>query len=84
MTVLEMVEMIQRITMREDLIPVVLNSAENEIQDQYLSSRRAKEVLGWEAVFDLQQGLQETLTWYRACLGYPALQPTKNSALAGR
>ena len=84
MTVLEMVEIIQRITMREDLLPVVLNSAENEIQDQYLSSRRAKEVLGWEAVFDLQQGLQETLTWYRACLGYPALQPTKNSTWAGR
>jgi CDP-glucose 4,6-dehydratase len=83
-TVLEIVQMIQRITSREGLSPVVLNSAENEIQHQYLSSRRAKEILGWEAVFDLQQGLQETATWYRACLGDPALQPDKDSALVGK
>ena len=72
LTALKIVAAIRRAMKREDLMPVILNSSENEIQHQYLSSQRAKELLDWEPKVDLERGLQETIAWYRASLGYPA------------
>ncbi len=48
--------------------PDVRGEAVAEISRQYLSSARAREVLGWQARFTLAQGLGETVAWYRAFL----------------
>lgn len=40
------------------------NQASHEIRAQYLSSRKAREHLGWRPAHDLDRGLKETLEWY--------------------
>jgi CDP-glucose 4,6-dehydratase len=50
------------------LEPIILDTARGEIRDQYLSSEKAKERLGWRASFSLDEGLAETITWYRSFL----------------
>jgi CDP-glucose 4,6-dehydratase len=51
---------------RKDLRPVILNQAPNEIAHQYLSARRARDVLGWRPRFTLEEGLARTVAWYRS------------------
>jgi CDP-glucose 4,6-dehydratase len=53
---------------RPDLQPIVENNASGEIQNQYLSSRLANDLLGWEPAANLDQRLRETADWYRARL----------------
>lgn len=65
LTARELVGRILKLMEREDLEPVILNEAEHEIPRQYLSSRKAREVLGWRPAFNLDEGLQETIAWYR-------------------
>ena len=48
--------------------PQILNQATNEIQDQHLSSERAKSDLNWIAQFDLNRGLATTIPWYKNLL----------------
>jgi CDP-glucose 4,6-dehydratase len=48
--------------------PRVLDCATGEIHDQYLSAAKARSLLGWEPQFSLEQGLRETIEWYRAFL----------------
>lgn len=50
---------------RPDLQPIVENNAHGEIQNQYLSSRLARDLLGWEPAANLDQRLRETADWYR-------------------
>ncbi len=50
---------------REDLQPVILNHATNEILHQYLRAERAHRLLGWQPIFSLEEGLQRTVDWYR-------------------
>jgi CDP-glucose 4,6-dehydratase len=64
-TVLELVERILKRMGREDLKPEVLGSAKGEIIQQYLSSRKSREALGWKAKFSLDKGLEHTVAWYR-------------------
>ncbi len=64
-TVLEMVEAIIRLSDHPDLEPVILNNAPNEIQDQYLSSEKAHKLLGWKPQYTLEEGLSETMEWYK-------------------
>lgn len=45
--------------------PKVLGTATNEIDRQYLSIEKARKVLGWKPEFSLEEGLQETVQWYR-------------------
>jgi CDP-glucose 4,6-dehydratase len=47
----------------------VRNEAVNEIRDQYLSARKAHEVLGWKPLFTLDEGLRRAIDWYREFLG---------------
>jgi len=54
---------------RTDLEPVVLGEATNEIKAQYLSSDKARARLGWAPRFGLEQGLAQTVGWYREHLG---------------
>ena len=66
-TVLALVRRILTL-MNCDLQPDVHNEASNEIRHQYLSAPKAREVLGWSPLFDLDDGLQKTIAWYREFL----------------
>ncbi len=68
LTVLELTRAMIAISDYPDLEPVVLNSASNEIQDQYLDSHKAQRVLGWRSRYTLEEGLRQTLAWYRRYL----------------
>lgn len=63
-TVLELLERLRKV-MGADLEPVILNQASNEIRHQYLSAKKAREMLGWTPLFNMEQGLQRTVDWYR-------------------
>lgn len=64
-TVLEIVREVLRIMDRSDLEPEILNQASSEIREQYMSSEKARQLLGWVPKFSLSQGLQETVLWYQ-------------------
>lgn len=68
-SVLEITREIQRLMKRPDLEPVILNQAKAEIPNQYLDSSKAHRKLGWSPRYSLEQGLLETIDWYRAFLG---------------
>jgi CDP-glucose 4,6-dehydratase len=53
--------------------PRILNSAKSEIKDQHLDSSKAKKVLGWKSNFTLNDGLAETVNWYKSNLSKVAL-----------
>ena len=67
-TVLELVEQILKL-MGSNLKPEILNQASNEIHHQYLSAAKAREMLHWNPLFTLDEGLQQTINWYREFLG---------------
>jgi CDP-glucose 4,6-dehydratase len=64
-TVLELTNLILKLMKREDLKPVILNEARNEIIHQYLSAAKARKMLGWTPQFTLENALKETIEWYR-------------------
>ncbi len=66
-TVLELVGKILK-EMKSGLKPIILDEAKGEIRDQYLSSEKAKRLLGWEAEYPIEKGLKETVPWYAAFL----------------
>jgi CDP-glucose 4,6-dehydratase len=68
-TVLEIVDRIRRIMKCENIQPTVLSQAKGEIRDQYLSSAKAARVLGWRPAYTLEDGLAETIEWYKKYLG---------------
>ena len=65
LTVLDVVERIRTLTGRSDLNPIVLNQASNEIPRQHLSSAKAHAKIGWRPHYTLEDGLKETIAWYR-------------------
>ena len=68
-SVIEIVNAILRLMGREDLKPTILDEVRAEIKDQYLSSGKARKLLGWEARYTLEEGLRETIVWYQKFLG---------------
>jgi len=64
MTVLEVTEKILEI-MGSNLEPVILNEATNEIKHQYLSAKKARDMLDWKPRYTLEEGLRRTVKWYR-------------------
>jgi CDP-glucose 4,6-dehydratase len=54
---------------RPRLKPDIQGTATGEIQDQYLSSDKARRVLGWIPRMSLGEALRETVEWYRGFLG---------------
>ena len=66
-SVLELVQMILDL-MASELEPDVRNEATGEIRRQYLSARKAREMLGWKPRFSLRDGLIKTIDWYRRML----------------
>lgn len=63
-TVLELVDIILK-KLNSSLEPDVRNEASNEIRHQYLSACRARTELGWSPLFTLDEGLTQTISWYR-------------------
>ena len=68
LTVLEIVHAIQKLMGKEHILPVILNQSEHEIPDQYLSSEKALRLLKWRPHFSLEEGLAQTIAWYKAFL----------------
>jgi CDP-glucose 4,6-dehydratase len=46
----------------------ILNKANYEIKRQFLSSRKARHVLGWKPKYRMEQALNETICWYKTVL----------------
>ncbi len=68
-TVIEVVEAVQKLIPETARPPVILDVAQGEIESQYLDSTKARRTLGWSATFSLDEGLRETIAWYRDLLG---------------
>lgn len=67
-SVLEIVEQILKL-MGSELQPEILNQTTNEIRHQYLSAAKARRLLAWEPLFTLDEGLRQTIGWYKGFLG---------------
>ncbi len=67
-TVLELVQTIQRLMDTQHIETQILDRAHGEIRSQYLSAKKARTVLAWRPEFGLERGLRETIEWYREFL----------------
>jgi CDP-glucose 4,6-dehydratase len=65
LSVMAITERILALMGRTDLRPVILKVAKAEIPEQHLSAARARRELGWQPQYGLEQGLAETVAWYR-------------------
>lgn len=68
LTVSQIVEKILKL-MKSSFQPEVHNKVNNEIPHQYLSAQKARTRLNWKPLFDLDQGLERTIDWYKVFLG---------------
>jgi len=68
-TVLQIVGDVTR-AMDSALTPEIRNEASHEIRKQFLSARKARQMLNWRPLFTLQQGLAATVAWYREFLSH--------------
>lgn len=64
-SVLEMVRKVLKLMDKTHLEPIILNQANNEIKHQYLSAEKARKLLDWTPTYTLEQGLAETIEWYK-------------------
>ena len=62
-SVLELVQKILR-AMDSSLKPIVLGEAKHEIKHQYLDASKARELLCWQPLFTIDEGLTKTIQWY--------------------
>ena len=69
--VLELVDIISKAAGVTNLPPVIENNAPNEIPHQYLSAAKARAELGWKSGFTMEQGMAETVAWYRQYFADP-------------
>lgn len=68
-SVLDMIKSIIKLSDHPNLEPIILGEVKHEIQDQYLSSEKAARILNWRPQFTLEEGLRETMAWYKDYLG---------------
>lgn len=66
--VIDVVRQLVDLSGKRRLKPVVLNQAENEIKAQYLSCKKARELLKWRHKTDLRKGLAKSYSWYNKFL----------------
>lgn len=73
-SVLDLVNSIIEISGKTDLRPIIVGEGKTkgEIDRQYLSSEKARGILGWKPEYSLEAGLRETMKWYERFL--PQLQ----------
>ena len=65
LSVLDVVQQITKMMGREDLTPDIRNTAQGEIPSQYLDSTKAHQLLEWKPQWSIEDGMQETIEWYR-------------------
>lgn len=65
-TVLEITRRTLAAAGRSGLSPLVEGKAMHEIPKQWLTSKKARKLLGWRPRHTLDQGLKKTVAWYRA------------------
>lgn len=80
LSVLDLVAHIHRVLGGEVQPPDVRGVAQGEIHSQYLDSTKARQLLGWAPRYSLDEGLGETIAWYRA---YLAMDATNGVAATG-
>lgn len=64
-SVMDVVYLILGFMGKSSLVPTVMNEASHEIPRQYLDCSKARLMLGWRPKYTLEDGLCETITWYR-------------------
>jgi CDP-glucose 4,6-dehydratase len=64
-SVLSLVKTILSVMNKTELEPIILNETLHEIHHQYLSAEKAKKLLEWKPRYSLEDGLRETIQWYR-------------------
>ena len=64
---ISVIELYNEITtlMGKNVKPKILGEAKNEIGKQYLSVEKVKKILKWEPKYSFDQGLRETIDWYK-------------------
>jgi len=82
-TVLDIVRLISGL-MATGLEPLILNTATNEIPQQFLSAQKARRELGWAPQYTLEQAMQETIQWYRDFFHVPQAKTRGAGKSAGR
>jgi CDP-glucose 4,6-dehydratase len=75
MSVLEMTRLIVSLSPHPNLAPIVLDEVQNEIKEQYLSSRKIRSLIGWRPGASREEALRETMAWYAAHLGASCPSP---------
>jgi len=68
LSVLAVVDAVRRLMDCSHLEPDIQNTAKGEIRSQYLDSTKARTLLGWQPQYSLDEGLAETIAWYRQFL----------------
>jgi CDP-glucose 4,6-dehydratase len=72
LTAAEMARRVLEACGRRDLELEIRGGALHEIPHQYLSSAKARSVLGWQPAHGLDEGLRRTVAWYRGQAGAAA------------
>ena len=65
MRVLEVVKEILQLMNAMHLQPTILDQVVHEIPAQYLDCTKARNVLNWKPKFSMEEGLLETIKWYK-------------------
>jgi CDP-glucose 4,6-dehydratase len=64
---LDLVNKIVDLMGKKDILPpkiMLQTKIQREIDAQYLSAEKIRNRLGWQALIDLDSGLQQTIDWY--------------------
>ena len=69
-SVRDVVQKILELMGQTQLVPQILNEASREIRNQYLDASKAGRVLNWQPTYTLDEGLKETIAWYREYIGH--------------
>ncbi|MDD4953904.1 MAG: GDP-mannose 4,6-dehydratase, partial [Candidatus Omnitrophica bacterium] len=67
-SVLRLVKVIAKIAGKGKANYKILNQAKCEIPHQYLCAKKARKMLGWSSRYSLEEGLKESILWYRQYL----------------
>ena len=62
---IDFARLIAEVVGRPDLEPDVRAVANNEIPHQYLSAKKARELLNWAPHYTIQHAMETTVSWYR-------------------
>lgn len=66
LSVMEMVSKIANLIGKTEIKPRILNIAKGEIKRQWLNCQKANKILGWNVKYNLEDGLLETIKWYKS------------------